>query len=66
MPSSVIHWFGYRPETGELEVLFVSGRRYLYSDVPPEAAEALCAAFAKGSHFNRHIRDRYPYRELVG
>lgn len=65
MPSMVIKGFDYRPERCELEVLFVTGRRYLYSQVPPEAAEAFRGAFAKGVHFNRHIRDRYPHRELV-
>ena len=65
MPSTVIRRFGYRPETRELEVLFVTGRRYLYADVPPEEAEAFRAAFARGVHFNRHIRGRYPCRELV-
>jgi hypothetical protein len=43
----------------------VTGRRYVYSGVPLEEAEALRGAFAKGVHFNRRIRDRYPYRELV-
>jgi hypothetical protein len=66
MPSSVIKRFEYRPESEELEVLFVTGRRYLYSGVPEEAARAFRSAFSKGAHFNRHIRDRYPYRELVG
>jgi hypothetical protein len=65
MPSTVIRRFDYRPETRELEVLFVTGRRYLYADVPPQEAEAFRAAFARGVHFNRHIRDRYPCRELV-
>ena len=65
MPSTVIRRFDYRPVTRELEVLFVTGRRYLYSNVPPEAAEAFRSAFAKGVHFNRHIRDRYPCREVV-
>ena len=66
MPSLVIKRFDYRPEARELEVLFVSGRRYLYSDVPPEEAQAFRAAFSKGSHFNRRIRDHYPCRELAG
>lgn len=65
MPSTVIRRFDYRPESRELEVLFVTGRRYLYSNVPPEEAEAFRAAFAKGIYFNRHIRDRFPCRELV-
>ena len=65
MPSTVIKRFDYRPETRELEVLFVTGRRYLYAEVPAEEAEAFRAAFAKGTYFNRHIRDRYAHHELV-
>ena len=65
MPSTVIKRFDYRPETRELEILFVTGRRYLYSDVPPEAAAAFRSAFAKGIHFNRHIRDRFSHTEVV-
>ena len=66
MPSTVIRSFAYRPEARELDVLFTTGRRYLYSDVPPEAAEALRSAFAKGRHFNARIRGRYPFVELEG
>ena len=65
MPSTVIKRFNYRAETSELEILFVTGRRYLYTDVPPEEADAFRAAFSKGSYFNRQIRDRYACRELV-
>lgn len=65
MPSHVIRRFTYVPERRELTVEFVSGRRYLYSDVPAEDVDAFRSAFAKGSHFNRHIRDRFPCRELA-
>ncbi len=64
MPSSVIRRFNYRPERRELEVTFTTGRRYLYSNVPEEAVAKFRAAFSKGVHFNRYIRDHYPYREL--
>jgi len=64
MPSTVIRRFDYSPERRELAVEFVTGRRYVYSQVPPEEAEALRGAFAKGVHFNRHIRGRYQWREL--
>jgi hypothetical protein len=64
MPSAVIRSFAYRAEARELDVLFTTGRRYVYCDVPAEAAEALRAAFAKGRHFNSRIRGRYPYREV--
>lgn len=65
MPSSVIRAFHYDPEKRDLEVLFVTGRRYLYHDVPPGEAEAFRAAFSKGRHFNAHIRDRYQFTECV-
>ena len=48
----------------ELEILFTTGRRYVYSDVPEAEVEQLRAASSKGAHFNRHIRDHYPYREI--
>ncbi|HZF94399.1 MAG TPA: KTSC domain-containing protein [Allosphingosinicella sp.] len=66
MPSAVIRSFAYRADARELDVLFTTGRRYVYCDVPAEAAEALRSAFAKGRHFNSRIRGRYPYRELDG
>ena len=66
MPSTIIRSFDYRPEREELEVLFTTGRRYLYREVPAEAAAAFRAAFAKGRHFNAHIRGRYAYVECDG
>lgn len=63
MPSTVIQEIAYRPETRELDVLFTTGRRYLFHDVPPEAAEAFRAARIKGRHFNARIRGRYSFTE---
>ena len=65
MPSTVIRRFEYHPETRELLVLFVTGRRYVYADVPPDDVQRFREAFSKGRHFNAHIRDRYECRELV-
>jgi hypothetical protein len=64
MPSTIIRSFEYRPDTRELEVLFTTGRRYLYREVPEEAARAFRAAFSKGRHFNARIRGRYKFTEL--
>ena len=66
MPSTVIRSFDYRPETRELEVQFVSGRRYVYFDVPATEVERLGSAGSRGRYFNLRIRDRYRYRELEG
>lgn len=65
MPSTVIRRFAYDHSTGELWVDFVTGRRYVYSDVPREVADAFGSAFAKGIYFNTRIRDRYPHREIL-
>ena len=65
MPSTVIRRFDYSPERGELLVEFVTGRRYVYSDVPQGEVDAMRRAFSEGSYFNRRIRDRYAFRELA-
>jgi lysyl-tRNA synthetase class 2 len=66
MPSTVIEAVLYRPETRELEILFTTGRRYLFHDVPPEAADDFRGARIKGRHFNARIRGRYSFREVEG
>ena len=65
MPSTIIRRFDYRPDACELDILFTTGRRYVYRDVPPEAAERFRAAFNKGRHFNARIRGHYPYSEVT-
>lgn len=47
-----------------LDILFTTGRRYLYHDVPAAEADAFRAAFSKGRYFNAHIRDAYPFTEV--
>ena len=64
MPSTVIRALAYRPERRELEVLFTTGRRYVFHDVPPPVGEAFCTARIKGRHFNAHIRGRYAFMEI--
>ena len=63
MPSTVIRRFAYDPDNCELWVEFVSGRRYVYEEVPASVAETLGSAFSKGAYFNSRIRDRFRYRE---
>jgi KTSC domain-containing protein len=65
MPSAVIRRFAYDHSTAELWVELVTGRRYVYSDVPDTVAAALGSAFAKGAYFNSRIRGRFPHREIV-
>ena len=65
MPSHVIRRFVYDQTAGNLWVEFTTGRKYVYSGVPQEVADALRSAFSKGLYFNTRIRDRFPYREIA-
>jgi hypothetical protein len=65
MPSSVIRRFVYDETEGNLWVEFTTGRRYVYSGVPHEVADAFRGAFAKGVYFNTRIRDSFPHREIT-
>jgi hypothetical protein len=65
MPSTVIRRFDYSPDSRQLTVEFVTGRRYVYSGVPSDDAEAMRQAFSKGIFFNTRIRDRYPFHKVA-
>lgn len=65
MPSSVIRRFAYDEMNGDLWVEFTNGRRYVYSAVPREVADAFRGAFAKGVYFNTRIRDHFAYRDVT-
>ena len=65
MPSSVIRERFYDAGTSRLTITFVTGRIYVYEDVPPDVAADFDAASSKGQFFNFHIRDRYRCREIT-
>jgi lysyl-tRNA synthetase class 2 len=65
MPSSVVADFEYDAEQAQLTVTFVSGRVYRYFLVPAERVARFEAAESKGAFFNRHIRDKFPCREVT-
>jgi hypothetical protein len=46
-------------------VTFVSGRRYVYAEVPPDVFDAFKTASSRGAFFNYEIRDRYAFREVT-
>jgi len=64
MPSTAISNLFYVPAKRELWVTFVSGRRYVYTDVPPDVFDAFKVASSRGAFFNHEIRDRYGFREI--
>jgi hypothetical protein len=64
MPSTVIRSFAYDAGKQQLLVVFRSGRRYVYEQVSEDTYTRLRGAFSKGEFFNKHIRDRFPFRPL--
>ena len=62
--STVIRGAWYLPERRQLDLLFTSGRRYVYSNVPMPVARRFAAAESKGRFYNREIRNRFPCREV--
>ena len=65
MPSKLIRKTSYDEERRVLSVWFVpSGHRYDYEGVPPDVIADFRRAFSKGSFFNTHIRNRFPYRHV--
>jgi KTSC domain len=65
MPSTVIRSFRYDALNAELSIVFRSGRRYVYSEVPEHTYRAMQASFSKGTFFNAHIRDRFHFVETA-
>jgi hypothetical protein len=65
MPSSVIRDRVYDAGTSRLTIAFVTGRIYVYDDVPPDVAAEFDAAMSKGQFFNAQIRDRCRCREIT-
>jgi len=61
MPSSVIRRFDYDAARRRLDIIFQTGRRYAYHDVPPETVDAFRSALSKGEYFNAEIRDRFSF-----
>jgi hypothetical protein len=64
MPSTVIRFFSYDAARRRLTVVFRSGRRYAYIDVPQDVFDGFAAAFSKGEYFNVHIRDRFAFERI--
>ncbi len=62
--STVIRGAWYLPERRQLDLLFTSGRRYVYSEVPLAVATGFAEAESKGRFYNREIRNRFPCREV--
>jgi hypothetical protein len=64
MPSSVISFMRYYPDTSTLRVGFVSGMIYDYKNVPEKVYRAMKSSISKGSYLNRHIKEKYAFEKV--
>lgn len=62
--SSLIHSVTYGADA-TLTVRFHSGAMYRYFTVPRNTLEAFLAATSKGTYFNRHIRNGFPFQRVT-
>lgn len=63
--SSAIRNFDYNARAKRLSVTFVTGRKYVYENVPSPVYNAFRNAASKGAYFNANIRDRFRFQELL-
>jgi hypothetical protein len=63
--STIMTAVGYDAATETLEIEFLGGRIYQYDSVPASVADWFLRVPAKGSYFNRKIKDVYPYRDVT-
>jgi len=64
MPSTVVSYMHYYPETSTLRIGYVSGMVYDYKNVPEEVYAAMKASFSKGAYFNLHIKNNYSFEKV--
>ena len=63
--SSAVRSIGYDAMAAILEVEFTSGRVYQYQGVPPEHYDKILRAESKGTYWNAHIKERFPFRRVA-
>jgi hypothetical protein len=64
--SATLATVGYDEAQELLQLEFGSRAVYLYFGVPATVYEGLLGAPSKGRYFNRTIRGRYPYHQILG
>jgi len=64
MPSSVVSYMHYYPDSSTLRVGYVSGMVYDYKNVPERVYNAMKKSFSKGSFLNRYIKNKFPFEKI--
>ena len=64
MTSPAIRGAWYVPNRRQLDLMFASGRRYRYANVPADVARRFAEALSKGRFYNSEIRNCFACTEL--
>jgi hypothetical protein len=64
MPSTVVSYMHYYPESSTLRIGFVSGMVYDYKDVPEKVYQEMKKSTSKGTFLNKYIKERFPYKKV--
>lgn len=64
MTHPAIRGAWYLPNRRQLDLMFGSGRRYRYANVPAHVAQRFADAMSKGRFYNNEIRDRFACTQL--
>jgi len=64
MTHPAIRGAWYLPNRRQLDLMFGSGRRYRYANVPAHVARRFADALSKGRFYNSEIRNRFACTEL--
>ena len=62
--SEMLRLVGYDPTQEMLEVVFNTGDRYQYLEVPASEYEGLMSAESIGQYMHERIIGHYPYRRI--
>ena len=63
--SEMLDLVGYDAKSQVLEVVFNTGDRYRYLDVPASEYEGLMSAESIGLYMHKHIIGRYDYERVL-
>ena len=63
--SEMLDLVGYDPTVRILEVVFNSGDRYRYFEVPAEEYEGLMNAESIGQYMHKHVIGHYDYERVL-
>jgi hypothetical protein len=58
--SSMVYAIGYNPKSKTLEVVFKSGKVWVYEEVPKKVYQELLKSKSIGSYMRENIIDCYP------